>query len=105
MKDLIQSPSDNPQSFGSLIQTSAQPPAQMDFILERISGNVMRLADTGTRMEAVRLRDLILQELEIIKPILFSDGCGVFSGNTKEAKLERVSAERPQEGRQQVEGY
>ena len=44
---------------------------RINYAFKSISGNVARLAETETRMEAFKLRNKILQELETIKPILY----------------------------------
>jgi hypothetical protein len=46
---------------------------RLDSAFESISYNVTRLAETGTRMEAFKLRNKILQDLEALRPILYKN--------------------------------
>jgi hypothetical protein len=71
---------------------------RMRSALERITGNVVRLAETETRMEAFRLRNIILTELDTIRPILYRCDPRVIGAVLEWSGLEKSGIVSPTNG-------
>ena len=61
---------DNMSNGGLRVNDIFQSSETLNIAFENISGNVARLAETETRMEAFKLRNKILKDLEALKPVL-----------------------------------